>query len=163
MTKPSEKVTLANLKHFALGRLGRRELSIKGITERIYRRFPEADPDDVVITLEWLQEQNYLNDERFGGVLFRYCLNRGQGRIRIRQALQKEGLSAELIERIFDEADVDWFTHAFETHQRRFVNKPIIDDREKARQLRFLQYRGFTAEECFFALDEHVSLLSDNT
>lgn len=163
MTKSSETATLANLKHFALGRLGRRELSIKGVNERIYRRFPEADPADVLLTLEWLQEQNYLNDERFGGVLFRYCLNRGQGRIRIRQALQKEGLSAELIERLFDEADVDWFAHAFETHQRRFVNKPVTDDREKARQLRFLQYRGFSADECFSALEEHLSLLSANT
>ncbi|EOZ4110803.1 regulatory protein RecX [Escherichia coli] len=71
------------------------------------------------------------------------------------QALQQEGLSPELIERIFDEAQIDWFEHAFDTHQRRFANHPITDNKDKARQLRFLQYRGFNAEECFSAIERH--------
>lgn len=155
MAKASEDATLANLKRAALGWLGRREFSVKGMRERIYRRFPDANSVDVTHTLEWLLEQNYLNDERFGGMLFRYRVGRGQGKIRVRQALQQEGLSVELIETLFDEAEVDWFEHAFDIHQRRFANKPITDNKEKARQLRFLQYRGFAADECFAAIEAH--------
>lgn len=155
MSTASTDATLTNLQRAALGWLGRREFSVKGMRERIYRRFPDAEPGDVSQTLEWLLEQNYLNDERFGGMLFRYRVGRGQGKIRVRQALQQEGLSPELIERIFDEAQIDWFEHAFDTHQRRFANHPITDNKDKARQLRFLQYRGFNAEECFSAIERH--------
>lgn len=153
--------TPANLKRAALGWLGRREFSIKGMRERIYRRFSDAEPDDVDHTIEWLLEQNYLNDERFGGMLFRYRVGRGQGKIRVRQALRQEGLSADLIEKLFDEAEVDWFEHALDIHQRRFENRPFTDDKEKARQLRFLQYRGFSADECFAALEAHEQRLKE--
>src|SRR5690625_2096383 len=158
----AEEVSLATLKRAALGWLGRREFSVKGLRERIYRRFPEASSEDVEHTLAWLAEQNYLNDERFGGILLRYRLGRGQGIMRIQQALRQEGLSDERIQKLLDEAQVDWFEHAVETHQRRFANKPITDQREKARQLRFLQYRGFTAEQCYAAIEAHEQALQQH-
>ena len=51
-----------------------------------------------------------------------------------------------------DQAECDWFALARETHARRF-RQPPADRKEKARQLRFLQSRGFDAEQSFNALD----------
>lgn len=153
MQPAATDATLNNLKRAALGWLGRREFSRYGMQERIYRRFADAAPADVEHVLTWLEEQNYLNDKRFGAMLIRYRIGRGQGPMRVRQALQAEKLASDLIEQLLADADVDWFSQAIETHQRRFANKPATDAKEKARQLRFLQYRGFTAEQCYGALE----------
>ncbi|HLR16727.1 MAG TPA: regulatory protein RecX [Alcanivoracaceae bacterium] len=155
MSSSSPEATLGNLKRSALGWLGRREFSRHGMQQRIYRRFPDADAADVEEVLQWLEAQNYLNDARFGAMLIRYRVGRGQGPLRVRQALQAEKITSELMDNLLAEADIDWFAQAVDTHQRRFENRPAEDQREKARQLRFLQYRGFTAEQCYAALEEH--------
>jgi len=155
MQRDATDATLNNLKRASLGWLGRREFSRHGMQVRILRRFPDAEPANVESVLAWLEEQNYLNDGRFGAMLIRYRVGRGQGPMRVRQALQAEKLASDLIEQLLAEADIDWFAQAIETHQRRFANKLAADAKEKARQLRFLQYRGFTAEQCYGALEAH--------
>lgn len=155
MAAAPPEATESNLKRSALGWLGRREYSRHGMQQKIYQRFKDAEPKLVEDVLLWLEELNYLNDERFGGMLLRYRVGRGQGIMRVRQALQQEKLDNHLIEQLIEEADIDWFEHAFESHQRRFEHKPITDPKEKARQLRYLQYRGFTAEQCYAAIEQH--------
>ena len=71
--------------------------------------------------------------------------------MRIRQELQQRGVASELIESALQETEVDWFALAREVRARRFRQYPQ-DQKEKARQLRFLQGRGFDAEQSFAAL-----------
>lgn len=162
MSSFSTDATLGNLKRSALGWLGRREFSRHGMQQRLYRRFPSAEVDDVEEVLQWLEAQRYLDDERFGAMLIRYRVGRGQGPMRVRQALQAEKITAELIEQLLAEADIDWFAQAVDVHQRRFAYKFATEAKEKARQLRFLQYRGFTAEQCYAALAEHQRAQHEN-
>ena len=86
-------------------------------------------------------------------MLVRSRIERGQGPLRIRQALQQSGIGDVLAEQAMADADCDWFSLAGETCRRRFGGAPPVDIKDKARRLRFLQYRGFTADQCFEALD----------
>lgn len=66
--------------------------------------------------------------------------------------LQQRGLPEALVKEALEQSGCDWFALARETHARRF-RQPPADRKEKARQLRFLQSRGFDAEQSFNALD----------
>ena len=141
----------ADMRRASLNWLARREHSVREISDRLRRRFGDDAPVQTI--LDWLTGQNFLDDRRFAGVFMRSRIERGQGPLRLRQELQQRGLSETLIEEALAEAECDWFALAASTRARRFRKLPGADRKEKARQLRFLQYRGFTSEQCFAALD----------
>ena len=72
--------------------------------------------------------------------------------LRIRQELQLKGVENDWIAEALENAEVDWFALAKDVRARRFRQYPQ-DQKEKAKQLRFLQSRGFNAEQSFAALD----------
>ncbi|WP_111656252.1 regulatory protein RecX [Isoalcanivorax indicus] len=149
---PAEPPTEAALRSSALNMLARREFARAELARRLYRKFGDDAPVEPV--LAWLEEMNFLNEARYAGMLVRSHIERGHGLLRIRQTLQQNGIAPALAEQALAEADCDWFALAAETRQRRFGQGAPADIKDKARQLRFLQYRGFTGEQCFAALDE---------
>lgn len=147
----SEEETLAAMRRAAMNWLSRRDYARDELATRLQRKFGERAPVEPV--LDWLQEQNFLNEQRFAEAFVRSRIERGQGQMRIRQELTQRGLQDERVEQVLDEADCDWFELARQVHRRRFRQGPGGDRKEKARQLRFLQYRGFSSEQCFQAVD----------
>ena len=147
---PSE----ADLRSTALNMLGRREFARAELAQRLRRKFGDDAPVESV--LDWLEDMNFLNDERYAGMLVRSRIERGHGALRIRQTLQQQGIATVLAEQAISEAEqggCDWFALAADLRRRRFGDAPPADIKDKARQLRFLQYRGFTGDQCFAALD----------
>ncbi len=140
----------ATVRQYAIKLLARRDHGHQELRGKMRRRFGDQAPLDPV--LEWCQEHDFLNDRRFAGFFVRSRIERGQGPLRIRAELREKGLGDEMIGAALDEADRDWFALAREVHGRRFRHPPA-DRKEKAKQLRFLQSRGFDAEQCFAALD----------
>lgn len=59
-----------------------------------------------------------------------------------------------------DAANVDWLTLAVETRVKKFGASIPTTPKEKARQLRFLQYRGFDTSVCFDALQHDLDSLA---
>jgi regulatory protein len=53
-----------------------------------------------------------------------------------------------------DAADVDWMVLAREVAQRKFGQRLASDQRERAKRMRFLQYRGFNYDQIKYALAE---------
>jgi regulatory protein len=72
--------------------------------------------------------------------------------VRIRVELRERGVAEGDIEEGLQAADEDWAGIARETRRKRFGLSPPGDYRERARQARFLQYRGFSAEQVRAAL-----------
>jgi regulatory protein len=95
--------------------------------------------------VEELQASNKLNDQRYGFNLVAYRARRGQGPARIRHALRQSGLSGEAIDEAVkgDEAP-DFLALARAARARKFGPGIPKDHKERARQARFLQYRGFS-------------------
>jgi len=141
----------AQLRQYAVKMLARRDHGRAELRVKMARKFGEGEELDAA--LDWCQEHDFLNDRRFAGFFVRARIERGQGPLRIRSELQQRGLPEALVKEALAEAECDWFALACETHARRF-RQPPADRKEKARQLRFLQSRGFEAEHCFHALDQ---------
>ena len=146
MNKP---LTESELRQRAVSLLARRDHARRELETKL--RSKVGDHPALAAVIEWCEEHGFIDDRRFAGFFVRSRIDRGQGGLRIRQELQQRGVASELIESALQETEVDWFALAREVRARRFRQYPQ-DQKEKARQLRFLQGRGFDAEQSFAAL-----------
>ncbi|WP_111637822.1 recombination regulator RecX [Marinomonas shanghaiensis] len=136
----------------ALSLLSHREHSKKELISKLKTRGHEEE--DIRATIERLEEMNYLNDERFAEIFVRSRLSKPLGASRISQELMQKGISSELAKSTIANADVDWFALAKQLKERKFGNEISEDFKEKAKQSRYLQYRGFNFEQIKYAVSE---------
>ncbi len=92
-----------------------------------------------------------LDDARFATQYVAYHADRGQGPRRIAMDLSARGVAPLHIE-VAVAAGTDWAALAREVRIRRFGMAPPQTWAEKARQGRFLQYRGFSSDHIRSAL-----------
>lgn len=112
------------------------------------------DADDAIIEslLNRLSELGLQNDDRFAESLVRSQLQRGRGQRMIRQALQQRGIAADHPALAEQAETVDWVDQARQLLIRRFGEPLSREDKERARQVRFLQYRGFSLSQALDAI-----------
>lgn len=96
--------------------------------------------------IERLAEQGLQSDQRFVENFIQSRIGQGKGPLRITQELGQRGLVAGLVEQILGDLDTDWSGLACQVRQKKFGDRRPVEFKEKARQMRFLQYRGFDAE-----------------
>lgn len=123
--------------------LARREYARRELGRRLKAKGMPADLIEQV--LDDLVAENLQSDARFAESFVSARSGRGQGPVRIRMELEQRGVASGLIENALDEAGVDWGELATEVRRKRFGPELPGDFRERARQSRFLQYRGFEA------------------
>ena len=134
----------------ALALLAGRDFARNELAQRLLRRgYPAAVVTTVV---EGLAAQRLLSESRFVEQFIRQHAGRGHGPVRIRMELRERGVADGEIEEGLSAAAEDWALIARETRRKRFGLSPPGDYRERARQARFLQYRGFSAEQVRAAL-----------
>jgi regulatory protein len=109
-----------------------RKLADKGYQRRI--------TEDEVVRLA---EEGLQSDTRFADSFVQSRINQGKGPVRIRVDLAQRGIRDGVIEGAIETADVDWFELAEAERVKKFGPEVPAEFREKARQMRFLQYRGF--------------------
>jgi len=126
----------------ALGYLARREHSRAELARKLT---PHAEStDQLKRLLDDLEAKKLLSDRRFTEVLAR---SRGErfGAARVKQELRSRGINDSLArEAVADLAQTE-FQRAREVWRRKF-DAPPADAAERARQMRFLAQRGFSAE-----------------
>lgn len=134
--------------------LARREHSQQELQRKLLRKGFES----VAITpvLQVLVEQGLLSDERFTEAFINSRLNRGTGPVKIAMELQQRGVSDELVKANLDERDIQWMKSAIAVRIKRFGPAIPGDFKERARQMRFLQYRGFTLSQIQRAVVEEI-------
>ena len=101
------------------------------------------DKEQLETVLDKLVDDSLLSDQRFGEAFVRWRSGKGQGPVRIRVQWSVATFSND---NVLSACDVDWFTLAEEVAIKRFGETPAPDQKEKARRMRFLQYRGFSGE-----------------
>ncbi len=129
------------LRRAAMNLLARREHSRKELDSKL--RHLTEDQERVNEVLDRLENDQLLSDDRFVEAFIRSHINKGQGPMRISQELRQKGITDETISLALEALDVDWFEKAEFTRQKKFGSKLPQELKEKARQIRFLQYRGF--------------------
>ena len=101
--------------------------------------------------LDQLTDQHYLSDERFVEMFVRAKAERGQGPVRIGHELRDKGVDAALMEAALDADAAHWTTSARAVLARKFP-AAAADFPERAKRMRFLEYRGFTRKQIAAAL-----------
>jgi regulatory protein len=109
------------------------------------------EPATARVVLEQLIERGYIDDERYAAQYVTHHAERGQGPMRIERALSSLGLAPALIEAALH-SGADWAQCARELRIRRFGLPVPQRWPDKARQARFLQYRGFSNDHIRSAL-----------
>jgi len=134
--------SLPSLKARALRYLSTREYSRKELAEKL---FPYVkDGDDLNTLLAWLEEQEFLSDDRFAEALvFRKMKRYGNHRIahELRQHQIKEDLYASTMQ-LLVQNEVE---RGYEVWNKKF-GKWSMEMKEQVRQKRFLQQRGFSLQ-----------------
>ena len=134
----------------ALALLAGRDFTRHELAERLGRR--GYQPVLVESAVAALVAENLLREERFVGQFVDQHSRRGRGPMRIRQDLRQRGVESDAIDAAFKAGDVDWTESARAARRRRFGTALPADRRERAKQARFLQYRGFSSDQIRAAL-----------
>jgi regulatory protein len=95
--------------------------------------------------------ERLVDDERYAEGLVRVLGARGKGPRHVRQELSGAGLAPTQVESAMAEGP-DWHALAAEARQRKFGAALPKSWPERARQMRFLQYRGFSKDHIASAL-----------
>ena len=132
--------------------LARREHSLGELRAKLAAR--DYPPEEIEAALKGLIADGLVSDERFAESFVAARMRKGQGPVRIRMELEKRGVSAATIRLQLDAAGLDWHSLAREVRSRKFGEACPAEFKEKARQMRFLEYRGFTGEQIRSAVDE---------
>ena len=140
----------------ALQALARRELSRAELHAKLLPHVVETD--DVVALLDDLQKRGWLSDARAMEQIVS-IRRRRFGTQRITHELRQKGISDDLISTVVLDLKQGELESAREVWQKKF-DAPPQEQKEKARQIRFLQSRGFSMEVIFKVLkmtDEYES------
>ena len=134
----------------ALALLAGRDFGRTELARRLERRGYAAEV--VAAVVEGLVAGGLLSESRFVEQFVGQHARRGHGPARIRAELRERGVPDAEVEAGLAAAAEDWLARAREVRRRRFGLSPPGDYAERARQARFLQYRGFSNEQIRAAL-----------
>ncbi len=125
--------------------LARREHSRYELKTKLAKA--EFDDQEINDVIDKLTTANLQSDHRFAENYLRYRSGRGYGSLRIQQELMQRGVESDIIADTLNDAEIDWFNLADEVRSKRFGEQRPNDFKERAKQQRFLLYRGFTHEQ----------------
>lgn len=150
------------LRWLAFYYLAKREHSQTELKEKLLAK--GCEPVAVDELLQEFAKKGYQSDERTALMVVKEALRLGKGKRHIEQKLWQYRLDLpytvdELIamsgaglDETLESKEIDWLKLAVEARCKKYGNTIPKDPKEKARQLRFLQYRGFEMAICFDAL-----------
>ena len=164
----SNKLLYNKLRRKAFDLLARREHSRKELTEKLIERvlMKESDREELVEDtaartinhlvlveklMDTLAEEGLQSDGRYVEMYIRSRILKGMGPKKIAHELELRGISFSQFEEELDMNNDGWLEQAEKVRQKKFgvardlYNKLSFED--KAKQNKFLQYRGFTTEQ----------------
>jgi len=143
-------VTEQELYDYAVSLLAKKNYA-SGEMHRQLSRLTES-MGDLTRVLRRLTDNHALDDARLLAYLLEKHVKKLHGPTRIKQELRQKGFPAPLIEQGIDNGDIDWYQLAKEARIKKFGDALPADPKEKNKQIRHLQYKGFTMDMIFEAL-----------
>ena len=144
--------TASSIRFSAMGLLALREHSVKELKDKLARKFPCVESVDAAVSE--LVQQNLQSDERFTQAFVAMRQRQGKGPLIIKMELRDKGIAAELVTQYVHDADPLWTDLARGVRQRKFREPIPSDQRERAKQMRFLNSRGFSGQQIRSALTD---------
>ena len=135
----------ASAKQVAVRLLARREHSAEEIRQKLTKR--EFEADEIATALLELRQGDWQSDERFAEAYIRARRLKGFGPVRIASELRDRGVDEQITDRYLSADDGIWWRMLEQEYQKKYHGSPFEDYQEKARRMRFLQYRGFSLDQ----------------
>jgi regulatory protein len=129
-------------KSIAVRLLSRREHSAFEIHDKLLKR--DFDEAEIAQTIDELQQGGWLSDKRFAEAYIRMRQLKGFGPIRIAIELNERGVTESIVDRYLQADDESWRLTLEQQYTKKYKKKAIEDYNDKAKRIRFLQYRGFS-------------------
>lgn len=145
-------LTGQRLRSYAFALLTRRDYSKAELIEKLARYAQNLE--EVNQLVEELSEQNYQSDQRVAEQMLASQIRKGKGPKRIKQALKTKQLESDLIAEELHE--IDWAEQAYQLKVKKFGEDVEKDPKIKAKQIRFLQYRGFDLDVIMKAIQRRM-------
>lgn len=130
--------------------LSRRDHSVKELRDKLLRTVDEASADKAI---DKMMELGYLDDERYADILLNHLVNeKRMSKSFIRQEMYKRGLSADIIARTLDDAEIDNSSSCAELILTKYKNKLNIEG-GKEKVIASLMRKGFSYYDIKSAFD----------
>jgi len=137
---------LTEISQSAIRMLANREHSRFELKQKLLQRGYAADLVEQV--LEKLIRQDLLSEQRFVENFVRNRVNKGYGPLRITAELQARGIDKTTIKRSINQTVLaEQQIKISQVRSKKFGSKLPTNAAEYAKQLRYLQYKGFSAEQ----------------
>ena len=140
MTSDSKRST----RNTAMDLLSRREHSRLELSTKLRQR--EFSAAEITAALDRLQQEGLLSDQRFAESFVYQRVAKGYGPIRIRHELQQRGVDETIIEPLLCVSESVWSEAMRQQRKKKFGAELPVEYKEKMKQARFLQNRGFSPE-----------------
>ncbi len=134
-------------KSVAVRLLSRREHSAFEIRDKLQKR--DFDESEIAQAIVELQQGGWLSDERYTEAYIRMRQLKGFGPIRIAMELNERGVDECIVDEYLHADDDAWQQTLVQQYQKKYRNKAIKDYNDKAKRIRFLQYRGFPLDQIY--------------
>lgn len=146
----------AKLKNYVLWLLSRQEYSKAQIAKKLAARCKDNEFIEKLIL--WCEDYGFIDDIRYAESFVRRQINKGLGLMRIKNEAYQKGVSADLVQTIVEELEIDWYLQAQSAYNKKFTNtSSSLDFKEKAKRIRYMSYRGFNHEQIEFAMQTSPS------
>lgn len=137
-------MSLQAIRQSALNLLARRDHTKQELMQKLSTK--GHSKEDITEVINALDQKKLINEDRFTESYVRMRRNKGYGPDRIRQELNARGITDITIAEHLMLADNGWSKVARDVWQKHFKGKQPDSYAEQAKQMRFLQYRGFNRE-----------------
>lgn len=136
----------------AMDYLARREYAAAELCDKLIRA--GFDAEVVAAAVEQLATEGLQSDARFVDEFIYTRIRQGKGPVRIRAELAERGIPAAVADEALRDSGENWYALARAVRARKFGPQLPGGFMEKARQSRFLSYRGFESDQVRAALED---------
>jgi|TARA_B110000503_G_scaffold85117_1_gene129457 regulatory protein len=113
----------------------------------------ELDRDLVDDTIAQFAKKDIQSDVRYAEAVVRGAYRKGKGPVFIERTLHNHDIDFQLVRALTKDDSFDWFESSKAVRVKRFGDELPDDWTYKQKQMRFLQYRGFTQEQIKYAFE----------
>ena len=145
-------LTGSRLRSYAFAVLTRKEYSKAELIEKLATWAMHRE--EVITLVEELSAQNYQSDQRVAEITLSSQKRKGKGPNQIKMKLKNKKVDTALIAEELKETD--WVQQAYALKVKKYGAEVTKDPKLKAKQIRFLMYRGFEMDTIIKAINRKV-------
>ncbi|MCO8045388.1 recombination regulator RecX [Acinetobacter bohemicus] len=138
----------SRLRSYAFAVLTRKEYSKAELIEKL--ALYAEDRNEVIALVDELAKENYQSDQRVAEIMLSSQKRKGKGPNQIKMKLKSKKIDTALISEELKETD--WVQQAYELKLKKYGPEVSKDPKLKAKQIRFLMYRGFEMDAIIKAI-----------